>query len=40
MNKKVNMGDELVKELKTNKDLGWKFVDRKKALEGVYYAYI
>ena len=35
MNKKVNMGDELVKELKTNKDLGWKFVDRKKALEGV-----
>ena len=38
------MGDELVKELKTNKDLGWKFVDRKKALEGVnsgkYYAYI
>lgn len=23
------MGDELVKELKTNKDLGWKFVDRK-----------
>ena len=44
MNKKVNMGDELVKELKTNKDLGWKFVDRKKALVGVnsgkYYAYI
>lgn len=44
MNEKVNMGDELVKELKTNKDLGWKFVDRKKALEGVnsgkYYAYI
>lgn len=44
MNKKVNMGDELVKELKTNRDLGWKFVDRKKALEGVnsgkYYAYI
>lgn len=44
MNKKVNMGDELVKELKTNKDLGWKLVDRKKALEGVnsgkYYAYI
>ena len=44
MNKKINMGDELVKELKTNKDLGWKFVDRKKALEGVnsgkYYAYI
>ena len=44
MNKKVNMGDELVKELKTNKVLGWKFVDRKKALEGVnsgkYYAYI
>ncbi len=44
MNKKVNIGDELIKELKTNKDLGWKFVDRKKALEGVndgtYYAYI
>ena len=44
MNKKVNIGNELIKELKTNKDLGWKFVDRKKALEGVndgtYYAYI
>ncbi|MBQ9013644.1 MAG: YhgE/Pip domain-containing protein, partial [Bacilli bacterium] len=37
-------GDELVKKLKTNKNLGWKFVDSKNALEGVnsgkYYAYI
>lgn len=44
MDKEVNIGDELVDKLKTNKDLGWKFVDRKKALEGVndgtYYAYI
>ena len=44
INKKVNIGDELVKKLKTNKDLGWKFVDSKKALEGIndgtYYAYI
>ena len=44
MNKKVNIGDELVNKLKNNKDLGWKFVDSKKALEGVndgtYYAYI
>src|SRR5699024_10785612 len=42
--KKVNIGDELVNKLKNNKDLGWKFVDSKKALEGVndgtYYAYI
>lgn len=44
MNEKINIGDELVDKLKTNKDLGWKFVDSKKALEGVndgtYYAYI
>ncbi len=44
MNKKVNIGDELVDKLKNNKALGWKFVDKKKALEGVnngtYYAYI
>ena len=44
MNKKINIGDELVKKLKTNKKLGWKFVDSKNALEGVnsgkYYAYI
>lgn len=44
MNKKINIGDELVKKLKTNKKLGWKFVNRKNALEGVnsgkYYAYI
>ena len=44
MNKKINIGDELIKKLKDNKKLGWKFVDRKKALEGVnngtYYAYI
>ena len=44
MNKKINIGDELVKKLKTNKKLGWKFVDSKNALDGVnsgkYYAYI
>ncbi len=44
MDKKVNIGDELIKKLKTNKNLGWQFVDSKKALEGVnngtYYAYI
>ena len=44
VNKKVNIGSELIKELKNNKKLGWKFVDRKKALEGInngtYYAYI
>ena len=26
MDKEVNIGDELVDKLKTNKDLGWKFV--------------
>lgn len=44
MDKKINIGDELVDKLKTNKDLDWKFVDSKKALDGVndgtYYAYI
>ena len=44
MNKKINIGDELIKKLKTNKKLGWKFVSNKKALEGInngtYYAYI
>lgn len=40
--KKINIGDELVKKLKENKDLGWKFVDKEKAISGVkngtYYA--
>jgi len=44
INKKINIGDELISKLKTNKKLGWKFVDKKKALDGInngtYYAYI
>lgn len=40
----INVGDEVIKKLKANKDLGWKFVDEKTALEGVktgkYYASI
>lgn len=42
--KDINIGNELVDKLKNNKNLGWKFVDDKAALEGVkkgtYYAYI
>lgn len=41
---KINMGDELVENLKDNKELGWKFVDEKTALDGVkkgtYYSSI
>ncbi|WP_338596786.1 YhgE/Pip domain-containing protein [Clostridium baratii] len=42
--KDLNMGDEVVSELKDNKDIGWKFVDSKQADLGVvggkYYAVI
>lgn len=38
------MGDRLIKQLKENKALGWKFVDSKEAKTGVetgkYYASI
>lgn len=40
----INIGDELIEKLKDNKNLGWKFVDEKTALDGVkkgtYYASI
>lgn len=40
----INIGDELVKNLKENNDLGWKFVSKEKAVKGVkdgdYYASI
>lgn len=40
----LNAGEEIVQNLKENKDLGWKFTDKKKAVEGVksgkYYAAI
>lgn len=39
---KINVGDQLIEQLKDNKSLGWQFVDEKTALEGVkkgtYYA--
>ena len=42
--KDLNMGDRLIKQLKENKALGWKFVDSKEAKTGVetgkYYASI
>ncbi|MGL5330766.1 MAG: YhgE/Pip domain-containing protein, partial [Peptostreptococcaceae bacterium] len=42
--KNINIGDEVIEKLKSNKVLGWKFVDEKTALEGVnsgkYYASI
>ncbi|RDY29425.1 YhgE/Pip domain-containing protein [Romboutsia weinsteinii] len=41
-NKDVNVGQKLIDKLKDNKTLGWQFVDKKTALEGVekgtYYA--
>ena len=40
----INIGDELVKTLKENDSLGWKFVNKQTALKGVkdgkYYASI
>ncbi|EQK42390.1 yhgE/Pip N-terminal domain protein [[Clostridium] bifermentans ATCC 638] len=42
--KEINIGDELVKNLKDNSDLGWKFVNKDNGLKGVkdgkYYASI
>ncbi|WP_343101074.1 YhgE/Pip domain-containing protein [Romboutsia sp. MSSM.1001216sp_RTP31141st1_G3_RTP31141_220114] len=42
--KKLNVGDDVISELKKNKDIGWKFVDSKKGnmgvLDGSYYAMI
>nr|WP_286313405.1 YhgE/Pip domain-containing protein [Mammaliicoccus lentus] len=42
--KDINVGDQLVKQLKKNDKFGWEFVDRKKADKGVekgdYYASI
>ncbi len=39
---KINAGDEIVKNLKANPKMGWDFVSKKKALDGVkngtYYA--
>lgn len=34
---KLNIGEDLVKELKKNDDMNWKFVDRKKAMDRVEY---
>ena len=41
--KSINIGDEVLKNLKENKQLGWKFVDSKQELDkgvksGKYYA--
>lgn len=42
--KDINIGKEVVNSLKDNKNLGWRFVDEKKAIHGVehgdYYASI
>jgi len=42
--KKIEVGDELVQTLKNNKKMGWRFVNREKAMEklkyGDYYAVI
>jgi putative membrane protein len=35
--KKINVGEELEKQLKSNKNIGWKFVDKKEAEKGVMY---
>lgn len=42
-NEKINIGDEVIKNLHENKQLGWKFVDSKKELDkgvksGKYFA--
>ncbi|WP_446897074.1 YhgE/Pip family protein [Clostridium sp. LBM24168] len=36
-NRKVNMGDEIVDNLKKNHNIGWKFVDSKEADRGMMY---
>ncbi|WP_179884896.1 YhgE/Pip domain-containing protein [Bacillus sp. AFS015802] len=33
----INIGEDLVKELKKNDDMNWQFVDRKKAMDRVEY---
>ncbi|MBM7654629.1 YhgE/Pip domain-containing protein [Neobacillus cucumis] len=42
--KKINVGNEIVQNLRKNKKLGWVFVDRSTAVNGVkkggYYAYL
>ncbi|MGL4569924.1 MAG: YhgE/Pip family protein [Clostridium sp.] len=42
--KEINMGDEVIAELESNKDIGWKFVDSKQGelgiVSGKYYAMI
>ena len=42
--KNINIGNQVIDKLKKNKNLGWKFVDNKTALEGLkkgtYYATI
>ncbi|MFD3446541.1 YhgE/Pip family protein [Microbacteriaceae bacterium 4G12] len=35
--KDINLGKEIVSSLKKNKNLGWKFVDKETALDGVKY---
>lgn len=43
-NKNLNIGNEIVKNLKSNKQIGWKFVDKSEAelgiVDGTYYAEI
>ena len=42
LNININIGDKIIEELEKNNDIGWVFVDRDKAIEGVksgeYYA--
>lgn len=42
--KEMNIGDEVIDELKNNHDIGWKFVNTKQAdmglIDGTYYAMI
>ncbi|MEH7443710.1 YhgE/Pip domain-containing protein [Bacillus sp. JJ1122] len=44
LGKPVNAGEELVKSLKKNKKLGWRFMNQESAIRGVnhgdYYAYL
>ena len=40
--KEINVGEEIIKKLEENENIGWQFVDREDAQEGVrtgkYYA--
>ncbi|EGW36999.1 yhgE/Pip C-terminal domain protein [Desulfosporosinus sp. OT] len=44
LDKTINMGNSIVDKLKTNQQIGWKFVDEKKAdlgvVDGTYFAVI